>query len=366
MSLQAEGGVLTVSVDTQRLIDQVAEFVPPAGLGDFAPQNLDPVGNPPAFANPLTGDPALNNALLANAQGVAGVSAAGDGNAALTGGQLVVAASPLGGAGSLNADASIADTQAAAIGSDEATAGGFGSTSGDTSGAASGGSGGASGGIFGGASGGIAGVTNALSPAAIAGASPAGFAGALAGAAPGEFSGAGAASGPTGAVGGAVNPTLAGIGGDALSGNDALNAARLSRGLGAAVNQQGGNITLRLTPPELGTVRIQLNLQGNNVSAQFHAETDSARTLLNQQLSQLRQTLEGQGLNVERLGVQSLTNSTNTSGLQQQNDQQSQAEADGRSRGGTREDGSQDPGREDSDPRESNPFTDLLDQSDAA
>lgn len=155
----------------------------------------------------------------------------------------------------------------------------------------------------------------------------------------------------------------------AESSNDALNSARLTRGLNAAVNQQGGNITLRLTPPELGTVRIQLNLQGGNVSAQFHAETDSARTLLTQQLGQLRTSLESQGLNVERLGVQGLNSSSNSSSLQQQqsNQSQTQAEADGRSRGGQQ----QQPGNSNSESQEERArdnlaaardlFTDLID-----
>lgn len=123
------------------------------------------------------------------------------------------------------------------------------------------------------------------------------------------------------------------------NGSDALNAARLNRGLNSVLNQKGGNVTLRLTPPEMGTVRINLNMQGANVSAQFHAETESARTLLTQQLSQLRTSLEAQGLNVERLGVQALNNTANSSGLQQQ-DEQSQAEADGRSRGQQQQGGS--------------------------
>ena len=134
-----------------------------------------------------------------------------------------------------------------------------------------------------------------------------------------------------------LSTTLNPAGATAAEGsNDALNAARLSRGLNAAVNQQGGNITLRLTPPEMGTVRIQMTMQGGNVSAQFHAETDSARSLLTQQLGQLRSSLESQGLTVDRLGVQGMNNSSNSSGLQQQNaqSQQNQAEADGRSRGG--------------------------------
>ncbi|MEM1109908.1 MAG: flagellar hook-length control protein FliK [Planctomycetota bacterium] len=148
------------------------------------------------------------------------------------------------------------------------------------------------------------------------------------------------------------------------SGNDALNAARLTRGLNNAVNQQGGSVTLRLTPPELGTVRIQLNLQGTNVSARFHAETDAAQRLLSQQLGQLRTSLESQGLNVERLGVQSLNASSNSSGLQQQNSNdpsqsQSQANADGRSRGQSGQSSQQN--SQDRDSNTPTEFTQLLD-----
>ena len=126
--------------------------------------------------------------------------------------------------------------------------------------------------------------------------------------------------------------------GEGESDTDALNTARLNRGLNSAVSQKGGNVTLRLTPPELGTVRIQLNLQGTSVTAQFHAETESARTLLTQQLAQLKTNLEGQGLSVEKIGVQSMagpTNASNTSQQQSASQQQSQhqPDADGRSRG---------------------------------
>lgn len=123
---------------------------------------------------------------------------------------------------------------------------------------------------------------------------------------------------------------------DAASSQDAANSARLTRGLNNAVNQQGGTVTLRLTPPDIGTVRIQLNLQGTSVSAQFHAETDAGQRLLTQQLGQLRTSLESQGLNVEKLGVQGMSSSSNSSSLQQQSNgdnPQSQTNADGRSRG---------------------------------
>ena len=121
-----------------------------------------------------------------------------------------------------------------------------------------------------------------------------------------------------------------------------MNAARLSRGLNSALNQRNGSVTLRLTPPELGTVRIQLQVQGTSVAAQFHAETDRGMTLLTQQLAQLRSSLEAQGLSVDRLGVTAMgsPHSAGGSNLHQQGDGGSSAQQqadqhrdDGRSRG---------------------------------
>ena len=122
---------------------------------------------------------------------------------------------------------------------------------------------------------------------------------------------------------------------------DPLNAARLSRGLDSALNQRNGSVTLRLTPPELGTVRIELQVQGTSVAAQFHAETDRGMTLLTQQLAQLRSSLEAQGLTVERVGVQAMTTpSSQGSNLNQNSDgnasdqqRAGQDAGDGRSRG---------------------------------
>lgn len=116
--------------------------------------------------------------------------------------------------------------------------------------------------------------------------------------------------------------------------NTQLNTARIARGLQNAVQQKGGAVTLRLTPPEMGMVRIQLQMQSGTVNAQFHAETESTRTLLSQQMSQLRSSLEQQGLTVDRLGVQTMNQ---TSGSNLHNESQSDRDGqpnDGRSRGG--------------------------------
>ena len=108
------------------------------------------------------------------------------------------------------------------------------------------------------------------------------------------------------------------------------NVARVARGLQSALSQQGGTVALRLHPPELGVVRIEVQIDAGVVRVRFHAEHESIRTLLTHQLQHLRQTLEGHGLVVERLDVQ-----TQTQAQREYDDSQSWREdaADGRSRG---------------------------------
>ncbi len=110
----------------------------------------------------------------------------------------------------------------------------------------------------------------------------------------------------------------------------AANLARVARALRSALNQQGGSVTMRLSPPELGLVKISLQVQHGVVSASFEAEQESVRHLLSSQLGQLRESLQSQGLTVERVDVHSRLLSA-WSGAQQGglND----SAADGRSRG---------------------------------
>jgi len=107
----------------------------------------------------------------------------------------------------------------------------------------------------------------------------------------------------------------------------------------------------------MGTVRIQMQISGTNVSASFHTESASAQTLLTAQLSQLRTSLETQGMNVERLSVQPMASTassqnTSQSGSDSQQNQQGQAQNgqpnDGRSRG--QYDGGQNGRRSDGQP----------------
>lgn len=115
-----------------------------------------------------------------------------------------------------------------------------------------------------------------------------------------------------------------------LSAEEQQNVARVTRGLAGAVNQRGGGLTLRLTPPQMGVVRIHMQMTDNVIRAQLNTQNEAARGLLQSQMSTLRQTLESQGLVVERLSVHTMPQTASSSNAG--NDPQGQSH-DGRSRG---------------------------------
>jgi flagellar hook-length control protein FliK len=117
--------------------------------------------------------------------------------------------------------------------------------------------------------------------------------------------------GSTGAGSGAIGATNAGT---AFSGpaadlasvgdGEPHPAAQLAaKGVGLLANQRGGAITMRLEPPALGALRIELMVRHGAVVADFTAATPEARVLLEANLGMLRERLESQGLSVERISV---------------------------------------------------------------
>ena len=119
------------------------------------------------------------------------------------------------------------------------------------------------------------------------------------------------------------------------------------RGAQGVINQNGGSVTLRLHPPEMGVVRIEMSVENNTVRAQFQAESESVRNLLTHRIASLQRTLESQGMNVDRITITS-TQQTQNDLLQ---DQSSEAFADeGRSRGFFNQQPNQDDNPEDANP----------------
>ncbi len=83
----------------------------------------------------------------------------------------------------------------------------------------------------------------------------------------------------------------------------------VSKGLSVLAQQRGGSLKMRLDPPSLGTVRLEMSVEAGRVSVQIAAASDSARALLQGNLGMLRTALEERGLAVDRLAVDSTAKS---------------------------------------------------------
>jgi len=131
---------------------------------------------------------------------------------------------------------------------------------------------------------------------------------------------------PTAGINGGVNATP-------LPEADASRVTdRVVKSLHTMAANQGGTVTLRLTPPDLGTLRIQVTMNGGSVNATFEASTAAVGRALESSAATLRQALEGQGLTVERINVQ-VNTSHGSNATAQQN--AGDSPTDGRSRGMT-------------------------------
>jgi len=67
---------------------------------------------------------------------------------------------------------------------------------------------------------------------------------------------------------------------------------------------RGGEVRLRLSPPELGSLRVSVRLQDGVLHARVEAETEAARQILTQNLPSLRDRLAEQNIRVERFDVE--------------------------------------------------------------
>jgi flagellar hook-length control protein FliK len=67
--------------------------------------------------------------------------------------------------------------------------------------------------------------------------------------------------------------------------------------------QRGGLLRLRLRPPELGSLRLEVAMHDGTLSARIETETQTVKTLLLDQLPQLRDRLAEHGFRIERFDV---------------------------------------------------------------
>ena len=70
-----------------------------------------------------------------------------------------------------------------------------------------------------------------------------------------------------------------------------------------SMGDEGGEVRLRLSPPELGSLRLEVSMRDGVMSARLEAETASARNVLLENLPALRERLAEQNIKVERFDV---------------------------------------------------------------
>lgn len=92
--------------------------------------------------------------------------------------------------------------------------------------------------------------------------------------------------------------------GPAESFDAAANAERIVRAVSSQLHGRAGrSIQLRLDPPGLGQLRIDMTMTGQNVKVTLMASSEASAQLLGSQLHQLREGLESRGLAVGLLTV---------------------------------------------------------------
>jgi flagellar hook-length control protein FliK len=77
---------------------------------------------------------------------------------------------------------------------------------------------------------------------------------------------------------------------------------RVARAFQAIAGREG-NVRLRLHPPELGSLRLELAVRGGVMTARLEAENTAARNLLLDNLPALRDRLAEQDIRIERFDV---------------------------------------------------------------
>jgi flagellar hook-length control protein FliK len=71
----------------------------------------------------------------------------------------------------------------------------------------------------------------------------------------------------------------------------------------ASAQERGGEVQLRLSPPELGSLRIEVRVQEGVLTARVETESAAARSAVLEHLPQLRERLAEQGVRIERFDV---------------------------------------------------------------
>ncbi len=87
---------------------------------------------------------------------------------------------------------------------------------------------------------------------------------------------------------------------------------RISRSF-ARLGPTGGQINLKLHPPQLGSLNVRVRLEGRSVTASLATESEAARAVITENLPVLRNRLAEQGFEVSQLQVELAENGSDAS-----------------------------------------------------
>lgn len=105
-----------------------------------------------------------------------------------------------------------------------------------------------------------------------------------------------------------------------------VNHASIVTAVRGQLLPNGGSMRIRLDPPELGAVRIHVEMRDGVMTASFETTSDQATKLLSHSLGELKTSLEAQGVSIDRLHVRQAPKDQSSSGDGGQSDRDRQQE----------------------------------------
>ena len=82
------------------------------------------------------------------------------------------------------------------------------------------------------------------------------------------------------------------------------NIDRMVRVLSQQINERSARTVMRLDPPELGSLRLYMDLRDETLSLRVQTSTGVAHRLLSEDVERLRRGLEASGIRLERIEIQ--------------------------------------------------------------
>jgi flagellar hook-length control protein FliK len=85
-----------------------------------------------------------------------------------------------------------------------------------------------------------------------------------------------------------------------------------------------GNLVIKLSPPDLGTIQIRLKMENGILSADFKVDSTAVRDLFSVAIPQIKQSIEGSGIKTGNFFADLKEDSSSGGGRQQNTNQQQQ------------------------------------------